>query len=591
MPIDYMTATPYQVEQSKRAFGMPDRNQVLDLISHMQGKLGNSDYGPEDYKLGELARLKRLLASYGSNKFQQQRDQMDQGAINQQNNNPINKASQFLNYEKSRVNSFPHQEYTGQKIADKSPLTSRSEQLQNKYAQKLPYQRQMNELTERQGRIQGLTPQNLGNIHNFLGAGKQGFEEKSLKFLNRNFREPYNQQQQQNFLAQNQKQVGKRDAVTAEELNNFSQILAQDQKMSNSEKVNILRQLGTMQSQDRSKLMNVLSMGGNQQTAMANMNLEAKQRNFENQVAQPYREVQLLEKELKPHQDYQEMKRQDETRGRQHALHRRGAIEGGGEDIGEYLSTLGANHAPSTDSNQILSSYNVANPNEPAQNWRRGNVEAFPSREVAQIPRELADAQAGLQNLNIKKTPELKGAINTMIGGENEAQDKITGSALGNIQERTAYADKIARKEMKHRARVIGNRFAARGEYNSPAHKRAVEEEIARSNADIHQKRGANVLSSLTNQSQLNQHEDKFKAQHVQYMALLNQMNNDKKLQQQLTSHQRGVNQFNTAQDILDNEYLNKVAQHDFKWPSLKNQIVGQGFNVNPLNKSNYQSV
>lgn len=288
------TRANYKGPNKNYAFGAPNQQQLIDLIGHLRLKLGNSEYGSEEDKQAQLAKLQRELAGFGPSALEMQRQQNLQGQarsnelmrILKGDTAPYNseaeqarlqqgeqqrlqtaeqqrqqqaaaiakkqeearlngaaaglttkellpKAYEFINNQKSAMANLPKATYQSKQVASKSPLTERSEELRNYYANKgSPYGNKINTLLNQES--QGFSPTNMNTIKDFSRNKQEAFGNKSLDILRNQFRDPNavnsNRYQKKHTkdIATNQNEFGEHLGVFGRQLRNTENMSIMD---------------------------------------------------------------------------------------------------------------------------------------------------------------------------------------------------------------------------------------------------------------------------------------------------------------------------------------------------------------------------
>lgn len=505
----------------------------------------------------------------------------------------LNKIEQFLQGEKQRNNQLPLAEYAGPTAANKSRLTQRAEDLRTRHfgglagAAPEPYHNEIQELGGLLNNRRNEHHQVLDPVHNFLDENKHRGDEGLSEFFQNSFRKPIGHEHIDRFRNAAQERHAAVEADPRERLREFAEVLGSQQERSDTEKMEILTKLGAMKNEDRERLIGVLEKGGNIDTAIANMGLEANKKNFLNQAAQPHRDLARFEENAAPHFAYQKQKEAENQAAREHAMRRKAVIEAGEADIGPYTSRLSASAAPATDMNEVLRAYGVNNQNDLV---RRGG-QTTPLMEVAPKGAELNQLENHLMGADINDSVNFNDQLGNFLNSSRNSGRNIANSAIDRMRERIARQGELERKQLEAQSYAESGKFARKGLQGTGRHIRGIQDILAHGTGKMNEGRHKIMQEGLTNQAQHQGYRDKTEMMAVQLAALRDRLANQRMLAGMGGVQDRGKAEFNTAQNELDKRYIDKMSKIDYQWPSARAGIQRGAFDTSPLSRNNFNYI
>lgn len=506
----------------------------------------------------------------------------------------LNKIEQFLQAEKQRNNQLPIAEYGGPTTAGKSRLTQRAEDLRTRHfggldgvPAPMPYQAEIQEL----GGLLNSRPHRqhevLNPVHNFLDESRGRSDESLSDFFKNSFRKPISAEQVNRLRDATQAQHAKVEIDPRESLKEFASILGSQQQRSDTEKMDLLTRLGSLKNEDREQLIGVLEKGGNIDTAIANMGLEANKKNFLNQAAQPHRDLAHFEENINPHLSYQKQKEAENQAAREHAIRRKAVVEAGDADIGPYTSRLSASSAPATDMNEILKAYGVNNQNDLV---RRGG-QTTPLMEIAPKGAELNQLENHLMGADINDSVNFQDQLGKFLSSSRDSSQNVANSAIERMRARIQRQDEHERKQLEARALAEGLKYARKGLQGTTPHIGGIQGILSHGAGRLNEGRHKIMQEGLNNQAQHQAYRDKTEMMGVQLAALQDKLAHQRMLTGMTGVQDRGKSEFNTAQNELDKRYIDKMSKIDYQWPGARSSINRGRFDTSPLNRNNFNYI
>ena len=503
----------------------------------------------------------------------------------------LNSIERFLQAEKQRNNQLPRAEYNGPTTAGKSRLTQRAEDLRSQHfggvdgvPAPMPYQAEIQELGGLLNNRKHSHNEVLNPVHNFLDESRNRGDEGISEFFKTSFRKPMGPEQVNRLRDSMQERHAQVEADPRERMREFAQILGSQQERSDLEKMELLTKLGAMKNEDREGLINILNKGGNIDTAIANMGLEANKKNFLNQAAQPHRDLANFEENINPHLGYQKQKEAENQAAREHAIRRKAVIEAGDADIGPYTSRLSASSAPATDMNEILRAYGVNNQNDLV---RRGG-QTTPMMEVAPKGAELNQLENHLMGADINDSVNFGNQLTGFLNSSRNSSQNIANSAIERMRERIARQEKLEGRQLEAKSNAESSKFARKGLQGTGRHVGGIQDILTSGAGRMNEGRHKIMHEGLSNQAQHQQYRDKTEMMAVQLAALQDRLANQRMLSGMGAVQDRGKAEFNTAQNELDKRYIDKMSKVDYQWPSARSGINRGMFDTSPLNRNNF---
>ncbi len=511
---------------------------------------------------------------------QQRKDELYADRFSYHNmNDRIPALKQYLRAEQNRVNQLPYAQYRGPTMATKSPILQHAHTLRdNQYApDKSIMNNRMNELAARAGTYEGLTNNARGLIDRFLEMRDKEHRDSVLGRFNKSFRaEPGKETFAPQIDETYKGEFDKTEPEFKRRLLNYADVLQAKNKRSDVENTNVLGAIAEGEHHDRQKYLNALEAAGHADTGIANMKLEADRRNFNTQANEPRNQVNRLAAELQPHFNAEEMKERDNKGARDHALLRKAELEKSGQDIGQYVSNYNSRNEPSFPVEDALKAYGI---NDPADLNSR-TAKTVPNLQMASKPAALQEAEKHYLNSELGHSSNLMQQLDKLMEGEDSRTQRIVKRA---IEDNIASFDRDDREHGEHLTREIeglANKYGQSG-HNHVNYAHNLAGIRAAQQAE---RRRQQLLAHLDRSGQFEQFADKTRQMSAQVAAMRDRLSNQQAMDYMARKHQQGLNEFDSAQNALQRQYVDNLTRHNYHWPTAKGL---DGYDVTPLNRNN----
>lgn len=456
-------------------------------------------------------------------------------------------AYKLLTKDRARLASTNYPLYRGPTSAPMSSLAQNARQLKEGWQQRpAPFSQKIETVLNRGNR--GLSPESMQGLLETLKQGQRGFTQNAiLGALQNQFGGAYNPRTER-FTRKGEKDINKGSLEAAEKLREVSKLNENLEQSRNQQIIKALQGFQQNKQGRREGLVSNLEQLGNQQHAYTNMLNKAQQAQFNQEVQNPQKKIEMLERALEPHR----------TRGN--------------EPIHPDL------HKPiSQEITNALKAYGV-DIAKPVGEWEKTKIEPAPYRGelVAPIPDEIKVAQSILERINPKFREagyeERKNLVRGFLENEN-----IGNRTIQNIppvvRERINQLELQAKQKLNKDMAAINNEYIRLGQYGSPQHIAAAERRARELNKSVIEQENALYEHALKNQLQFGHTGEINNLKKLNQLGAQGQQEYVNMLQNIQDVNKRGSTKWRNKQGENEEAYKNYQNERLWEWPHMRNAV------------------
>lgn len=460
-------------------------------------------------------------------------------------------AYKLLSREKARLSGLNYTPYKGTTVSPMSNLTERARNLQEQFSQKpLPYSNKIQSVLSREN--QGITPNNVQDLLKQLERSQQTFSQNSiLGKLQNEFRNAI-QPRLGELGNRIESDIGRYLPEAQGTLENLAKMSGNLESLRNRQTASTLQNLQTGKQTKREELLKNLKQFGSQKQAYNNMVTSANKGQFDTQVNEPYRKIQLLEQAL------------------------RSTGINPDEPLNRDLAQSQIKQIA-----QALRAYGVEPSNPPSQ-WdsTRTQSPGYTGQLVANLPSEIEASGNILGRLDPKfrdnYTDQRKELTKSLLDNPNLstiALQKLNPAMEGKI----SMLEQSAGERMKKDLEALGNQYIKLGQYRSPQHLKAAEERALNLNRSVLEERNKILQESLRNELGFGHEAEIDKIKQLGQIGSQSQKDYGNLLKTLRDTNRLGAEKFSNRQAENEDLYRNYQNENLWQWPHMRGGLQNSG--------------
>jgi hypothetical protein len=457
-------------------------------------------------------------------------------------------AQKLLARDQSRLAGSNYPAYKGKTTVPMSSLTQRQRELQEGFRAKgAPYAKKLENVLGRNA--QGLSPEQTQGILDMLRTGQGAANENlGLGYMQKQFGERYGNREQR-LREKGSKDLARVSNTSRGALEQLSNNTRDYENTYNENLANTLRGLQGVKQNRREKLTDVLGEYGNQKHAYGNLVNDINKGEFNRQVNEPYRKMDLL----------------------------KNLIQGQGETEGVDPGVEAANHKMLQ---QGLKAYGI-DTSKPLGEWEKNRQETskYPGQLVADLTPEIMTSHNLAERISPKWQEATFGERKRLEKGAMNKESlgtRATAKLPENLKPYEENLDWATKKMIKNELGKLNRKYEGLGTYGSQAHLGALEKrqrELLRSSYGerenlTHKVLGRNMLSEGTN--------DINELRRLVQLGQLSKDEFDDIIKKNKELNQLGTTKWGNEQNKLGGEYQNYQNELSWEWPNMRQSIIGE---------------
>lgn len=455
-------------------------------------------------------------------------------------------AQKLLGRDQSRLAGSNYPAYKGKTTTPMSTLTQRQRELQEQFRAKgAPYAKKLETVLNRNA--EGFSPQQTQSLLDMLKTGQASANENiGLRYMQKQFGPRYGSREQR-FKDKGAKDLQRVSNTSRGALEQLGNATRDYENTYNENLANTLRSLQGVKQNRREKLTGLLGEYGNQKHAYGNLVNDINKGEFEREVSEPYRKMDLL----------------------------KNLIQGQGDTEGVDPGIEAANHKMLQ---QALRAYGI-DPSKPTGEWEKNRTPSakYPGQLVADLNPEIMTSHNLAERISPKWQEATFGERKRL---EKEAMNKESLGTRGtsklpeSLRPYEENLDWATKKRLKQELARINKQYEGRGTYGSGAHLGAVEKKARNLLRGAYGERegllqgvlGRNILSQGTN--------DINELKKLVQLGQLSKDEFDDIVNKNKELNQLGTTKWANEQNKLGNEYQNFQNEASWEWPNMKQSIL-----------------
>lgn len=445
--------------------------------------------------------------------------------------------------------------YRGPTIAAKSPLTTRAENLTNRYmTEGAPRAGQINTALARPN--SGFSPAKSAEAVDFLRGNQQKIASQvALPTLQGQFGRGY-EPRRQNFEKSTSNAIGDTLKESNDSLGKISSASRDIEGKKNATLVDLLQAMQSGDIARQKALTGSLTTMGKEHQAHGNLMVDTMRSDFDNQAAAPHRKADKLQAAL------------DSYRGM--------LSDEGHPDLQQpYGQALAKD----------LESYGIDLAN-PVKDWgdlskRRASPE-FKGQRVAPLPYETTSsysmANALEPDFTNANTPEKNRLLEGLLGSSPLGDQAVSG-APEFMRGKASNLMLEAQKRLAKDQGALTNKYLSSGQYGMPSHVAELEQRARDITQGAGQEIGKDFMNALSDKLGSLSNKDVTDMNQIKRFATQEHNEFGQALSNITGLNQLGENKWKAKQEENDNEYKNFTNESNYRWPVAYGQIAGNAFN------------
>lgn len=457
-------------------------------------------------------------------------------------------AQKLLARDQSRLAGSNYPAYKGKATVPMSTLTQRQRELQEQFRGKgAPYAKKLETILNRNA--SGFSPEQIQTTLDMLKTGQASANENlGLGYMRKQFGPRYSNREQR-FREKGAKDLGRVSNTSRSALEQIGNKVKDYENTYNENLVDTLRGLQGVKQNRREKLTGLLGEYGNQKHAYGNLANDINKNEFNRQVNEPYRKIDLL----------------------------KNLIQGQGNTDGVDSGIEAANHKMLQ---QGLKAYGI-DPSKLQGEWEKNRTETpkYPGQLVADLTPEIMTSYNLAERISPKwqeATFDERKRLEKAVMNKESLGTRAIAKLPENLRPYEENLDWATKKMIKEEMQKLAMQRIGRGTYGSKSHISEAEKK-ARGLLRSGYGERENLMQSILERNILSQGtNDINKLRKLVQSGQLSKDEFDDIIKKNKELNQLGTTKWANEQNKLGNEYQNFQNELSWEWPNMKQSILAE---------------